>query len=182
MEPSARELDLLEQRIELLRREYDLFLAGRRRGEPTALRAEVEREVLRLTRHSFSSTSLRFRLGALAHRFRSGEAQVRRLLEQRESRRRGAEPPAAAPRAEVVLDRVAVANPKAVEGDLVRLHRALVEALGEQGGPTLDALRARLVEEARRALERPGMRGVRFWLAEDEAGAVRLRGEAVREA
>ncbi len=182
MDLSVTDLDRLERRLDELRREYDLFFAGRRRGEPLGPRNEAAREVLRLTARPVTSTALRFRVLALAHRFRALEAQTRQLQQVRENRRRAAprEEPAVAPGPpSLVIDRTALADPAALATDLERLQSAVALAQGEKKAPTVEALGKRLFAEAQRQLDRPGVAGVRFYLATDPSGAVRIRGEVL---
>lgn len=177
-DPSLRELDRLEGLLEQLKREYDLFLAGNRRGEPNQLRRQVEREVLRLTRYPFTSTVGRFRARTLAHRFHAVEAQVRHLVEARARKRRE---PGPEPEAAVVLDRAALANPHSVDPHLRRIHEAIRAATGETTpGPSFEALKRRLLEETRKRLGQGGVRGIRFSVSEGERGA-KVRGEILAE-
>ena len=178
MDPFLRDLERLELQIDRLKREYDLFLAGRRKGEPAAFREEVEREVLRMTRVPVSSTAARFRAKSLAHRFQAVATQVRNLCELREARRKGGgsadeEEPS------VLLDRAALESPASVEARVQRLHATVTEALGGAPPPSLDAIRSRLLEEARRHLGQPGVLGVRFTVVTGE-GRPRIRGEVIR--
>jgi len=174
------ELDKLEEKIRRLKREYDLFLAGQRRGEPVKLRTEVEREVLRLSRYPFHSTALRFRMGGLAHRFRALETQLRAILEQRDGRKKEQQPPASGEAAAVVVDRLAIETPASIERHLRSLHRALVETLDGRAAPSLESLRTRLLEQARVLMARPGVHAIRFSLADGESGP-KIRGEILHE-
>jgi hypothetical protein len=172
-------LDRLEQQIDRLKREYDLFLAGRRRSEPSRLRDEVARDVLRVTRNPGASTATRFRAKSLAHRFQALESQVRHLQELRAGRKRegaggeGEDGP-------VLFDRFSLEEPGVVEGYVLRLHRAVGRLSGSGASVfSRDVLRDRVVEEVRRQLQDPGVLGVRFSAVETERG-VKLRGEVVR--
>jgi hypothetical protein len=176
LDAAAPDLDRLEQKIHSLKREYDLFLAGQRRTEPGALREEIDRELRLLSRNPLRSTAVRFRMTSLAHRFRALEDQIRKILDQRAARRRDAEAPLPPVHASVVVDRVALENPKAIEPHLRSLHRELVEILGERPAPPLENLKTRLLEEARRIVARPGVLGVRFTVVEEDNGP-RIRGE-----
>lgn len=175
------ELDRLEDKILRLKREYDLFLAGQRRGEPTTLRDELEREIRRLSRVPFSSTASRFRMSSLAHRFRALETQIRGITDHREARKRDDEETPAAGPASVVVDQVALENPRAIDLHLRALHRALAESLEGRAPPPVEGLKARLLDEARRLVERPGVTAVRFTLVNEEKGP-RIRGELLHEA
>ncbi len=178
MDPLNRDLDRLEEKIERLRREYDLFLAGKRKGEPLAIREEVEREILRLTRSPLSSTATRFRIRALAHRFQAVGTQVRNLVELRVSRKRAraAESPDGVA---VLLDRAAVENPASVEPQLGRIQKAIAEAVGGPISPPFPVIRERLFEEARRQMSAPDVVGVRFSVVKGEKRP-KIRGEVVR--
>jgi hypothetical protein len=175
---SSDELDRLEQKIERLRREYDLYLTGNRRTEPTTLKADLEREVVRLTRFPFSSTAVRFRLKSLAHRFRAVETQARNLIEQR-NRALAAAERAAGGELFVVVDRAALDDPAVVEGHLRRLHRAVVGERGGKPGRELDSFRRRLLSEARSRIDKVGAIGIRYSLVVTD-GDARLRGELLR--
>jgi hypothetical protein len=179
--PVTRQLDDLEARIDKLRREYDQFFAGRRRGAPIVMRDEVERLILKLTRDPSSSTAVQFRLRTLAHRFRALDGQVRQRIEGGE--RRAARKAAAGKQdASVLLDAAAVANPAAVRAHLLRIHRAVRKggAGPDAEGLSLDRLQERLLGEARKQLQQPGVRGVRFQVVQSEGGT-RIRGEVVEE-
>lgn len=179
MDALAPDLERLEEKLNRLKREYDLFLAGQRRVEPSAFRDEVEREVLLLTKHPFHSTASRFRVKNLAHRFQALENQIRNLLEKKQAKKKGDEEGGAeAPRPSVLVDRAALENPVALESHFRALHRALTESLPGRPPPALHALEKKILDEARRVLERPGLYGIRFALVEDEAG-LKIRGEAV---
>ncbi len=183
MSPVAWQLDDLEGRIDKLRREYDQFFAGRRRGAPIMLRDEVERLILKLTRDPSSSTAVQFRLRTLAHRFRALDGQVRQRIDAGERRTtRGAKDGAAvAMEASVVLDAAAVANPVAVRSHLLRIHRAVRAGAGDNTKElTLDRLQERLMGEASKQLQQPGVKGVRFKVVQGEGGT-RIRGEVLEE-
>lgn len=179
VDPTTAELDRLEQKIEKLKREYDLFRTGQRKTEPTALRSELEKQVLRLTRFPFASTAMRFRMKTLAHRFQAVAAQARNLAEL-QARKQLAQTPQRPEDRAVLIDRAALDNPSALDSYLKRLHRAMAEtattADGQKPAPSFDALKRRLLAEARRQLERPEVSGVRFSVVEGEGGA-KLRGE-----
>lgn len=171
-------LDRLETKMDRLKREYDLFLAGRRRGEPVALRDEVQRDVLALTRHPWPSTAARFRARTLAHRFQALEVQVRHLAEMRAARKAKAEPepPEAA---EVLFDRACLEEGALLERYVQRLHRSVARLVPAGALPDPAVLRQRIETEVRRLLQEPGVAGVRFRVEAGERGA-RIRGEVVR--
>lgn len=176
--PVTRQLDELEARIDKLRREYDLFFAGNRRGAPIIMRDEVERLILRLTRDPSSSTAVQFRLRTLAHRFRTLDGQIRQRIEGGRRRPvRVAAGGAGGGDASVLLDAAAVADPSAVRAHLLRIHRSVRADSGAEG-LTLERLEERLVGEARRQLAQPGVKGVRFKVVKG-AGGTRIRGEVV---
>jgi hypothetical protein len=178
-EPSDPNVDALEEKLARLKREYDRFLAGQLRGEPSALRLELEREILRLTRYPFPSSESRFRLNTLAHRFRALESQIRNLLEQKDGRKRESSSVAAPGLPPTVLvDRAAVDHPETIQPQLEELHRALVKLMGGRPAPSRETLQERLLESARRLLDQPGKAAVQFTLASGEAGP-KLRGEIV---
>lgn len=180
MAPVTRQLDELEVRIEKLRREYDLYFAGRRRGAPIVLRDDAERLILKLTRDPSSSTAVQFRLRTLAHRFRALDMQVRQRIEAAERRvARKATEAAEAEEASVLLDAAAVDNPGVVRAHLLRIHRAVQQSPGGNGAALpFERLQQRLLEEARRQLLQPGVKGVRFRVIAGVDGA-RIRGEVV---
>lgn len=178
MDVAEPDLDRLEEKLNRLKREYDLFLAGQRRGEPTAFHAEVEREIVKLTRYPFHSTVGKFRMRTLAHRFRALESQIHNLVEQRQARKREESAVAEPAPVSVVVDRATLEHPEAVAAHLRSLHRALSQCSAERRPPPLDALQQRLFDEAGRILARPGVFGVRFVVVEDERGP-RIRGEVI---
>lgn len=173
-------LDRLESKMDRLKREYDLFLAGRRRGEPVALRDEVQREVLTLTRHPWPSTAARFRARTLAHRFQALEAQVRHLAEMRAARKAKAEPEPPEG-AEVLFDRACLEQAALLERYVRRLHQSVARLVPASQLPDPAVLRQRIEAEVRRQLREPGVAGIRFRVEAGERGA-RIRGEVVRAA
>ncbi|HSH69763.1 MAG TPA: hypothetical protein VK997_07580 [Deferrisomatales bacterium] len=181
MSPVAWQLDDLEGRIDKLRREYDLFFAGRRRGAPIVLRDEVERLILKLTRDPSSSTAVQFRLRSLAHRFRALDGQVRQRIEagERRAARKASGGVNGSPEVSVLLDAAAVANPGAVLSHLLRIHRAVQAGAGDNAKElSLERLQERLLGEARKQLQQPGVKGVRFRVVQGEGGT-RIRGEVL---
>ena len=183
MSPVAWQLDDLETRIDKLRREYDQFFAGRRRGAPIVLRDEVERLILKLTRDPSSSTAVQFRLRTLAHRFRATDGQVRQRIEggERRTARKAKDAAVRAKETSVLLDAAAVANPAAVRSHLLRMHRAVRDGAGDNAQElSLDRLQERLMGEANKQLQQPGVKGVRFRVVQGEGGT-RIRGEVLEE-
>jgi hypothetical protein len=120
-------------------------------------------------------------MSSLAHRFRALETQIRGITDHREARKREDEAAASAVAASVVVDRAALDNPRVIEPHLRALHRALAESLDGREPPPVEGLKARLLEEARRLVERPGVGAVRFTLVREEKGP-RIRGELLPEA
>lgn len=179
MDPTTVELDRLEGKIEELKREYDLFLAGNRRGEPSSLRSQLERDVLRLSRAAFTSTASRFRMKTLAHRFQAVESQMRKIVEHRDRRRQGQEN-RSPEEANVVLDRAALDRPQAVEPHLKRIYEAVCASLDGRKAPNFETLKQRMIAEATRYLSNPGVRGVRFSVVPGDSGP-KLRGEVLRD-
>lgn len=185
MAPVNRQLDELEARIDKLRREYDLFFGGTRRGAPILLRDEVERLILKLTRDPSSSTAVQFRLRTLAHRFRALDGLVQQRIEggARPAVRKAAGGAARVLEASVLLDAAAVANPAVVRAHLLRIHRAVRAGAGAGDSAkelSLDRLQERLMGEARKQLQQPGVKGVRFKVVQGEGGT-RIRGEVLEE-
>jgi len=68
---SESDLRRLQADMERLEKEYQLFFADQRQRPPNALRLSVERLVRRLDLASMQSSSDRFRLETLQHRFRT---------------------------------------------------------------------------------------------------------------
>lgn len=176
------DLDRLGKKIDRLKREYDLFLAGKRRGEPVALHDEIQRAVLGATRHPWTATAQRFRAQGLAHRFQALEAQVRHLLEMRNARARDEEAGAKDETATSCLfDRASLDDDRVLTRYVDRIQRAVAKAMGDRGGaPSAEELRGRILAEVRRRLSQPEVVGVRFSVVEGEAGP-KLRGEVVRQ-
>ncbi len=180
LDPAEPSLDKLEKKLLQLKREYDLFLAGRLRVEPGALRSDVEREILRFSRYPFHSTAARFRMNSLAHRFRALETQMRNLLEIRVERKRAAEQRGTEGPPVVVVDRAAIDDPKRISSQLQSLHAALLDRLGERPAPSLEVFQSRLLDSARSIMAKPGPKAVRFTLSSGE-NEPKLRGEIVSE-
>ncbi len=175
------ELDKLSRKIDRLKREYDLFLAGKRRGEPIALHDEVQREIMGATRHPWTATVQRFRAQGLAHRFQALEAQVRHLVDMRNNRARDAAPEDNGS-SSCLFDRASLEDERILNRYVDRIQRAVAKALGDRGGaPSPEELRGRIRAEVQRRLAQPKVLGVRFSVVEGEKGP-KLRGEVVREA
>lgn len=181
MDTSGPDLDRLEQKLNRLKREYDLFLAGQRRGEPTSLRDELEKEIISLTKYPFHSTASKFRMRNLAHRFRALETQIRQLADQKRTKKKEEEERTAevAPLS-VLVDHAALEQPSAVARHLRAMQKALGAARPDRQPPSLDSLRQRFFDEARKILARPGVRGVRFILTQGEKGP-KIRGEVLSD-
>lgn len=178
MDSPSVELDRLDDKLRRLKREYDLFLAGQRRGEPSAFRDEIEREILKITKHPFPSTATRFRAKNLAHRFRALESQLRKLVDMKRAKKRDDETGLEAGPPSVVVDRATLEHPEAIATHVRAMQRALADACPGRPTPAAEALGKRLLAEAKRVLDRPGVMGIRFVLVEDEGGA-KIRGEVI---
>ncbi len=176
MDPLQRALDGIQEKIDRLRREYDLYFAGERRIEPVALRDQIERDILRITRMPGNNTATRFRSRSLGHRFQALCTQARHRLETRNTRR-AAPLGAARPETDVILDRRALDDGAAADRYIRRLHREVVRACGT--APPFETLRARVLAETRARLEEPGVQGVRFRVATEGESAC-IRGEVLR--
>ncbi len=176
MDPLQRALDGIQEKIDRLRREYDLYFAGERRIEPVALRDQIERDILRISRMPGNNTATRFRSRSLGHRFQSLCTQARHRLEARNTRRTGASA-AGATGNDVVLDRRALDDGAAADRYIRRLHREVVQACGT--APSFDTLRARVLAETRAKLDEPGVRGVRFRVVRD-GETTSIRGAVLR--
>ncbi len=175
--PASSEVRELEQRIEALRREYDHFLAGVRRTEPEKLRRDLERELRRLVGSPLLTTAERFRVTTLAHRFRALETRVRNLLERRQARGTQAGEEARGG-AEIVVDRVLLHNPAALERYVGRLHREISRAAGGRAPVSVETLRERIVAAVGAHLGREGVEGVRFRV-EVSDGRPRVKGDVL---
>ena len=73
--PLAEELPRLERGLQQLKLEYDRYFLEQRPREPTALRADLKRKLLRGRGTPVRNTALRFRLDALCDRFQAFERQ-----------------------------------------------------------------------------------------------------------
>ncbi len=180
MSPQPPPFADLELKIERLRREYDLYLAGERRIEPVKLRDEIERELLGVIGSPLLNTAERFRIGTLAHRFRALETRIRNLQEMRSSRRARGRGGGAGEGADVVLDRALLESPGGVDRYVRRLFAEVEQATGGRPGITYEELRDRLVGSAKRYLEREGVWGVRFRVERD-GERPRIRGKVLRD-
>ncbi|TLN15968.1 hypothetical protein FDZ71_07040, partial [bacterium] len=84
--PKDHRIVELDKKIEEVRKQYDLYLSGLRKTEPASMLADVEVSILRATRQmAGSSTVVQFQIRALAHRFRSLQAQIKRFLDRRDT-------------------------------------------------------------------------------------------------
>ena len=74
-----------------------------------------------------------------------------------------------------------MANPAAVRSHLLRMHRAVRDGAGDNAQElSLDRLQERLMGEAHKQLQQPGVKGVRFRVVQGEGGT-RIRGEVLEE-
>lgn len=75
-------LDSLDQKILLLRNEYEQFFLGFVKKEPTDKRAEVDALIQRLSRERINNTALKFRFQQLRARFATFSLRWTRTLKQ----------------------------------------------------------------------------------------------------
>jgi len=69
------ELPQLERGLQQLKLEYDRYFLDQRPREPSALRADLKRKLLRGRSRPIRNTAIRFRLDALCDRFQAFERQ-----------------------------------------------------------------------------------------------------------
>lgn len=171
----------LELKLERLKREYDQFLAGNLRIEPLALRRDIEREIMQLTKSHIPSTSERFRIQTLAHRFRSLETQIRNLLDLRNSRRAATGESASQVPDYVIVDRMAIENPAVISARVRSILRA-VEPKGAQGAHpdiTPEAFCQVLVNRAKTMVGKNNVNAIRFRIIPGENGP-KVKGELLK--
>jgi hypothetical protein len=80
-----RDLDILDDGIAQLRREYDLFFAGQTRNPPVDLRKRVESIIKRYRGAQIQKTDLQFRYSALVARYNAYSDYWEKVLKRRES-------------------------------------------------------------------------------------------------
>ncbi len=79
------DLQQLEIKLGVLRREYDQYFLGTRPREPVMLRAEVQKLVVILTNQPIQNTAMRFRFGSLCSRFQAYRRQWDDILRKIEA-------------------------------------------------------------------------------------------------
>lgn len=65
------EIETLDRKIGMLRREYEQYFLGTRPREPVLLKAEVYKKVAFLSQQPIQNTALRFRFGTICSRYQS---------------------------------------------------------------------------------------------------------------
>jgi len=176
--PRSRDLDILEQKISQLKREYDLYLAGRRRTEPLDLQAQIHNEILRLTRFPFPSTAVQYRLRTLGHRFQAVNTQAKNLLDARNTRRLKSEK-AEAGRDPLVWDAKTLSDPKSMEEGV----QQILKQMAGKTSKTMDdaaSLRDKLGKAVKAHLDKPGVKAVRFRVVDDGNGP-KVKGDLIKK-
>lgn len=169
----------LEEKIEQLKHEYDLFLNGNRRTEPLTMRKEAEREVMLLLRFPSSSTAFKFQVQTLAHRFRSLEAQVKNLLELKEQRQASAETIAPDHALQnIIVDDLAISNPDLITARVKTLLKQAGIVGPEQSESAAAALCNMMVSKASAVLGRGNVLAVKYSLVPGEHGP-KVKGEVI---
>lgn len=178
--PRASDLDNLEKKIFQLKKEYDLFLSGRRRGEPIDLHAEIERNILKLTRFPFPSTAVKYRLKTLAHRFQAVGLQARNINDSRNSRRsREKNEKEGEPKDFLLWDENTLKDPKSMEEGVQRLRQQMAEKT-KNPPPDVSTLKDKLARAVKSHLAEPGIKAIRFHVVNGDQGP-RIRGELIRK-
>ncbi len=78
------ELRKLDNRLDVLRREYEKYFRGARERPPNNKRNQVERQLRDLEQTKFSKTSLKFRFRSLLQRFNTYKQKWNRIQRQKE--------------------------------------------------------------------------------------------------
>lgn len=169
----------LENKLEDLKRQYDMYLTGARRTEPLALRTETEREILLLTRFPSSSTMFKFQVKTLAMRFRSFETQMRNLMELRQQRAVNSEKvQVAAPLSDIVVDEMAIDNPAIIAAKVKTLLAQVGSKTTLPPGMTVEALSAMMVNKARGLVGKNNVKAIKYSLVAGDQGA-KVKGEVI---
>lgn len=172
-------IDELEGKIDNLKREYDLYLAGNRRTEPLALRSEVEREVMLLMRFPTVSTVFKFQVKTLAMRFRSLETQIRNLMELRNQRLNIAEQTIKkSDLQDVVVDSMAIENPAIIAARVKSLLSRVGANSSLPADMTAESLALMMINKAKAVVGKGNVHAVRYSLVDSEKGP-RVKGETI---
>jgi len=78
------ELRKLDDRLDILRREYEKYFRGARERPPNNKRKQVERQLRELEQTKFTNTSLKFRFRSLLQRFNTYKQKWNRIQRQKE--------------------------------------------------------------------------------------------------
>ncbi|MBI3399586.1 MAG: hypothetical protein HY026_10235 [Deltaproteobacteria bacterium] len=76
------DLDMLDSKISKLRADYEQYFVKTLKKEPSALRDEIDRLILRYSNQRINSTSLRFRYSTLTSKYTSYKQFWSRILRQ----------------------------------------------------------------------------------------------------
>jgi hypothetical protein len=173
----------LEKKLSRLKRDYDLFLAGQLRVEPIALRREIEREIMHLTRSFVPSTVVKFRIKTLAHRYRSLETQLRNLMDLRVSRKPAAEESSSQTSDSIIVDQIAIDNPSVIAARVRTILRNAAKSADPNAPAALDispeAFCQVLVNRARTMVGKNHVSAIRFRIVPGENGP-RVKGELLK--
>jgi hypothetical protein len=170
----------LENKIEELRRQYDLYLSGLRKTEPASLFNEVESQVLKITRQmSGRSTVLQFQIRTLAFKFRSLQAQLKRFMDRRETYIKSKLEESYGNDVEefgqtIFIDRMVLANPKLISGKV----RSMVTSSGNSDKVIPDELAQMLIAKASKVIDRSDVAAVRFTIVKGEKGP-KIKGDII---
>lgn len=178
--PRSRDLDTLEQKITKLKREYDLFLAGRRRTEPLDLQAEIHNQILTLSRFPFPSTAVSYRLKTLGHRFQAVNLQAKRLIDAKDSRSsKSTNGTAAAESDPLVWDAKTLSDPKSMEAGVQQI---LKEIAAKSSKPLGDAaaITDKLGKAVKAHLNKPGVKAVKFRVV-DNGNGPKVKGDLIKK-
>lgn len=74
-ETVEEELQLLDHKLSQLKREYDQYFLGTRPREPSLLRGDVNKIIVRLSNTAIQNTGLRFKFSSLCSRFQAFRRQ-----------------------------------------------------------------------------------------------------------
>lgn len=160
-------LDRMETDLEALKRQYDLFFQGGRRGEPIKERTEFETRLLALSRRSAIQSSDQLRFSNLQGKYWSFANLWRRTVRDLEEGRLRRDRVGAISRQETE------GKEPADSGHIARVAQELLEARRScgltQGGPSeLAALRETLGARAREISASAGGKQVEFRISVED--------------
>ena len=159
-------LDQIEAEIANVKRQYDLFLQGIRRSEPSDKRKEVEETIRRMGQRKIVNTNDQFRFNNLQTRFYSFSNLWMRMVRDLEEGRLIRDPSGALVHGRSpASDPVEPAHLDQVIGELMEARRSCGLPAGEED---LSATREALLARAREIAGKSGANKVEFRISVEE--------------